>query len=232
MFFIEYIKEYQTLIGSVVGSFLAIISSIILWSLKTYFEKKSQIKCDKQEVEKIFLMASRECQDSIDNLKNFVEMSKEVAKNTAEEMNVIIPSRFNKISINEERLFVLSKNFHHAISQQIDIAISAAKKFNSWLGMYEEFPQIFYKYSIEALKANIKSRDEAIKSYQEDQKKYIMGIENCLKNEVDTIQIQLLRPVIAIQNKDKDLEKMMISGWLDKVMDERAKQYFDLNNIL
>jgi hypothetical protein len=227
---LEFIKEYQTLIGSIVGSFLAIISSILLWSLKTRFEKRDRIRGDKQEVEKIFLMASRECQESIDNLKDFIDKSKEVIKSKTTEMNVILPAKFNKISINEERLFVLSKNFHHIISQQIDVAVSAAKKFNSWLEMYEEFPQIFYKYSIDALKANIKSRDEAIKSYQDDQERYISGIKNCLKNEVGIIQVHLLRPVIAMQNKDKDLEKMMFSGGLDKIMDNGAKYYLDLNN--
>ncbi|MDD5528172.1 MAG: hypothetical protein PHO56_04355 [Patescibacteria group bacterium] len=228
----EFIKEYQTLIGSIVGSFLAIISSIGLWYIKTHFEKNSQIKGDKKEVENIFFRASRECQDSIGNLKNFVNKSGEILKNRAAELNVILPAEFNKIYINEERLFVLSKNFHHIISQQIDIAVSAAKKFNSWLEMYEESPRILYKYNIEDLKVNIKSKDETIKSFQEDQRQYILGIEDCLKNKVKIIQIQLLRPAVALQKKDKELEEMALSGKLDKIMDDEAKLNLELNNAI
>jgi len=229
---IEFIKEYKTLIGSIIGSFFAIISSIGLWYLKTRFEKNSQIRGDKKEVENIFLRASRECQDSIGNLKNFVNKSGEIIKNRTAELNVILPAKFNKIYINEERLFVLSKNFHHIISQQIDIAVSAAKKFNSWLEMYEESPQIFYKYNIEDLKANIKSKDEMIESFQEDQRRYILGIEDCLKNKVEIIQIQLLRPVVALQKKDKGLEGMALSGNLDKILDDEAKFNLKLNNAI
>ncbi|MDD4901729.1 MAG: hypothetical protein PHE24_01195 [Patescibacteria group bacterium] len=232
MSLIEFIKEYQTLIGSLVGSFFAIISSIGLWCLKTYVEKKRQIKGDKKEVENIFLRASRECQDSIGNLKNFVNKSGEILKNRTAELNVIFPAKFNKIYINEERLFVLSKNFHYIISQQIDIAVSAAKKFNSWLEMYEEFPEIFYNHNIEDLKVNIKSKDEMIKSFQEDQRQYILGIEDCLKNKVKTIQIQLLRPAVALQKKDNELEGMALSGNLDKILDHEARFNLESNDAI
>jgi hypothetical protein len=229
---IEFIKEYQTLIGSIVGSFLAVISSIFLWSLKTRFEKNSQIKGDKKEVENIFFMALRECQDSIDNLHNFINKSKESAKIKPTEMHVILPAKFNKIYINEERLFILSKNFHHIVSQQIDIAVSAAKKFNSWLEMYEGFPEFIYNHNIEDLRTKTKSREEMIKSYSEDQEKYFLGIEDCLKNKVDIIQVQLIRPVFALQKKDKELEWMALSGNLDKIMDDGARFYLDLNSSL
>ena len=44
MNFVEIIKEYQTLAGTLAGSFLAIISSILLWSLKEWYESRNKIK--------------------------------------------------------------------------------------------------------------------------------------------------------------------------------------------
>jgi hypothetical protein len=98
--------------------------------------------------------------------------------------------------------------------------------------MYEGFPEFIYNHNIEDLRTKTKSREEMIKSYSEDQEKYFLGIEDCLKNKVDIIQVQLIRPVFALQKKDKELEWMALSGNLDKIMDDGARFYLDLNSSL
>jgi hypothetical protein len=229
MNFLEVIKTYQTLIGTFLGSFLAIISSILLWSFKNYFEEKKQVENDKKEVEKIFLMASRECSDSINNLKNFVKETKKMIERHSDEISLLIPSRFNKIYINQERLFSLSKRFHHAISQQIDVAVYDAKEFNSWLEMYERFPEIIYKNNVDTIKLGLKTKEGAMKECVADWEKFISSIEKTIKEHVGVIQLRLLRPALAVLYKDKELERMMASGQLDKILENQAKAYLDLN---
>src|SRR4030042_5751474 len=103
------------------GSFLGVIFAIIFWYFTSYINKRRKIKNNKKEIEKIFLMAIRESEDALRDLKKYVSATRETLKRLRTELSVGIPPRFNRIYINEERLFLLSKGLNFITSQQVDL---------------------------------------------------------------------------------------------------------------
>jgi hypothetical protein len=177
-------------------------------------------------------MASRECHDSVNSLKKFVKKTKEIVDENSDNIVLALPSRFNKIYINQERLFLLSKNLHHIVSQQIDIAVYDAKEFNSWLDMYEKLPEVIYRNNMETIKLELKTKEEVIKEYLADLDNFVCNMGECIKNNVCVIQLRLLRPALALLHKDGELEKMMSDGVLDKKLEQEAINYLELNSLL
>lgn len=217
MALLELINKYQTLIGS----FLGIIFSVGFWFLKMYFDKKRQIMGSKKEIERIFFMAARESEDALRDLKMYVEV---VCKNLGIKeagMDVFLPPKFNRIYINEERLFMLSQNLDFMISQQIDIATSSAKKFNGYLDQFESAPIAIFEYTIKMLQTGMISKDKVSRNYDLQREKYIKHIEHIIDNYVEILQKHLLRPIVAQNYKESNLWSMP-PGAFDEMLDAEA----------
>ena len=192
----ELIKDYQTLVGTLTGSFLAIISSILLWSLKEWHDHRKKIKDAKKEIENIFLMATRESEDAMKDLAGYIKAVRSIKEN-AKEIDILVPPRFNRIYINEERLFTLKKDLNFIISQQIDIAVSSAKKFNGYLDQFESSPDTILATTLKMLQAGLISKERAIESYNFDKKVNLNNMESNLKGSMLRVQKHLLRPIIV-----------------------------------
>lgn len=225
MAFVGFIKEYQTLIGS----FLGVIFPIGLWFVYKFFEKREAEKESKKEVEKIFLRAVRECEDSIKNMTLFAEKLQKNIKINNTSFDVILPPQLNRIEISNERLAILSKNLHHIISQQIDIAISEAKKFNGWLEQYEKMPVFIFDANIKVLQAGLQTKETVVKEYYKDLIRYADGVMENLQLHSRLIQLHLLRPVMSIQAKAKDLERLFITNGLEDFLDTAADAFLFMN---
>jgi hypothetical protein len=223
MDYIFLIKEYQTLIGSLVGSFLAIISSVGLWFLNSYFKERKEIEDSKKEIERIFIAALRECEDSINNIKFYVESLEKNIRAKNESFDVIIPPKFNRVVINEDHLIGLSKNLHSLVCEQINIANSAAKKFNGWLEQFEETPIFLFEASMKVLQAGLKTKEETTKEYYKDLDRYAKVITDHIDHNFETIQLHLFRPVVAVKDKERHLENLFSSNELDDFLDGIAK---------
>lgn len=201
MIFGKFINEYQTL----VGSFLAIFSTIMLWYLKELYEKNKQLKNNEKEIKDIFFMVSRDAEESVMDLVDYAnELRKNLNKNK-NEMDVFQHSKFNKVYINQERLFVLKQGANFILSQQIDIAVTSANKFNGILESIEIGPSFIFNSTIKLITARVETKEIAIRNYIKDQEAFIKKIEFLLKHHIKKAQILMLRPVVAIAPKYKNV---------------------------
>lgn len=223
----EFIKDYQSLIGS----FLALTGSLAVFCLAFFVNKRKEIADSKKEIEKIFLMASRECDLSIDDLKLFSKETQKQIENKKGKMDVFIAPRFNRIFINEERLFALSKNLDNITSQQVDIAVSAIKRFNGYLDQFEEAPKLIFDFDLKSLQAGVITKEEAIKDYEESQKSYIENIKKCLNNEIKIVRRHILRPIIIQQINIKQVKNEVSIENLDKQLDDLAEKLLIMNGV-
>jgi hypothetical protein len=155
---VEVIKEYQAL----VGSFLAIFSSIFLWYLKEQYEKREQLKNNKKEIENMFFMMVRDTEESVKDLNHFIPLIRQKLSKYKDEIHIFQHSKFNRVYINEERLFVLKQNLDFILSQQIDIAVSSAKKFNSFMESIEFEPSFIFDSTIKTIKSGIESKERQL----------------------------------------------------------------------
>jgi hypothetical protein len=222
---INLIKEYQTLIGSFIGA----LSPVALWFLYKLFEKKEAKKDSKKEIEKIFLAASRECDDSIKNLLSYIDNLKKSVELNNKNFKVTLPPRFNRVIVNEDHLVVLSRNLHHFISQQIDIANSAVKKFNGWLDQFERMPEFLFDGSLKMLQVGLDSKETIIRVYYNDLNEFIKMVSDHMNEHAKTIQLHLLRPVFVLKEKKAHLEKLFYSDELENYLDKIADTYLFLN---
>jgi hypothetical protein len=227
---LEFIKEYQGLVGTVVGSFLAIISSVFLWTFKVWFEQKREVKDNKNEIEKIFLAALRECDDSLVNMARYADKLGEIITLKEKGFDLILPPKFNRIYVNEDRLIAISKNMHHIISQQIDIASSAVKKFNGWLEQYERVPEFIFHANIQILETGLKQKEEVVKNYHADLIMYREGILRLINEDASIIKLHLLRPASALQHTSRNLERLSFLKQLEKTLDSYSKSRVPINN--
>lgn len=209
------IFQYQTLIGS----FLGVVLPIGLWYLKDVIESKREKENEKKEIENIFMMATRESEDAVKDLERYVATTKEGHNKNSGEMHVFIPSKFNRIHINEERLFQIKKDLSFEISQQVDIAASSAKKFNSYLESFEKVPYFIFDANLRMLSAGIYLKEKSLSLYLKDQEDNIQLIEELLKYEIPTIQRHLFRPIAAIARDGQKVPRSMI----DKTYDNDAE---------
>lgn len=197
MAFIKFINEYQTL----VGSFLAIFSTIMLWYIKELYEKNKQLKNNKKEIKDIFFMASREAEESVMDLVDYVgKLRKNIGKNK-NGMDIFQHLKFNRVYINQERLFVLKQGANFILSQQIDIAVTSANKFNGILEGIEFEPSFIFDSTLKLIEAGIETKEASIRSYIKDQEAFIKKIEFLLEHHIKKAQVLMLRPVVAIAPK-------------------------------
>jgi hypothetical protein len=221
------IKEYQSLLGSSLG----VAGSVFVIWFTLFLTKKKEIEGSKKEIEKIFLMASREFASSVADLELYLTNVCDSLKKTENVMDISLTPKFNFISINEERLFSISKNLDHIFSQQIDIATSAAKRFNGYLEHYEVMPKMLFDYNVKCLEAGLMAKEEVAKDYKESRKNYLESIKNCLNKDVPILRRHLLRPIMVQDYTNKEIFKMVLSGVdLDKKLDENAEIILVSNN--
>lgn len=213
----NFIKEYQALIGSFIGLFF----SVVFLYLKLHVEKKHKVENDKKEIEKIFSMAVRESEDIIKDLDMYISTVLSDLKIKKGGLNLFIPPKFNRIYINEERLFSLTKNLEFIISQQIDIAISSAKKLNNDLDQLENYPKFIYENTIKIIQSGLDTKEEAIENYVNDQEQYLKRIKDLLDGDFKIFQIHLFRPIVALAYGDRKLKKIP-EAILDKKLDQSA----------
>ncbi len=215
---VEFIKEYQSL----VGSFLAVISSLFIVFINFYINRRKEIRGSKKEIEEIFLMAARESEDIVKDLEYFLfEARKKLQKREAG-MLVFVPPKFNRIYLNEERLFGLKKNLGFILSQQVDIATSSGKKLNGYLNHFENGPGLIFDKAIKVLEVELMTKDKAIGVYIKDLENYLNGIEKILSGEIGIAQKHLLRPVVAQKHGECELDKMPLEI-LDKILDKETE---------
>ena len=196
----NFINIYQTLIGS----FLAIISSVALWYLQEWNKNRTHFKSNAKEIENIFLMAMRESELVLENMEYYVSATRKSLKNV-KEIGISLPPRFNQIYINEERLFLLKDGLGSVMSQQVDIAISAAKVINGHSESFGHAPQALFDNSMRLIEAGITPKEKALEKYLTSLHSYLNTMDETLKGGFITAQRHLLRPVIAcayINNKD------------------------------
>jgi len=225
---INFIKDYQAL----VGSFIGIISSIAVWFLFKFFEKKEIEKDSKKEIISIFAISLRECEDSMRDLISFAQELEKNVKSENGSFDIILPSKFNKIPVNENVLANLSKHLHPLICEQINIANSAAKLFNNRLLQYEEMPVFIFNANIKILQTGIETKEKVIIDYYKDLDIYAKGIITSLNNDSEKIRQHLLRPVVVMRDKERNLEKLFLSNKLDDYLDEKAKAILSINDKL
>lgn len=219
MSFIQLISEYQTLAGTFLGSFLAIISSLFLWSLKEWHERRKSIKDAEQEIRNIFNMASRESEDAYKDVKIYIKKAKE-SLGTNQKMVISIPPKFNRIYLNEERLFSLKGNLDFLASQQIDIAVSSAKKFNNYLDQFEFMPPFLFNSLTKEIQAGIFSTEDALKNYKIDQLRDLDRIGKLLGEGMLIAQRNLFRPIIVQSKKYRKIPKFVnVDSQLDMEAD-------------
>jgi hypothetical protein len=193
MHVLNFVKEYQSL----AGSFLAVIFSIGLWYAKEVFEKRKEIRSNKEEVKNIFLMATRESEDAIKDVRMYVTEASKVLTEKKEKINISLPPKFNRIYINEERLFSLKNNLDFILAQQIDIAVSSAKKFNGYLDNFEFMPKFIFDGTMRLIETGVSTKEGALKDYKRDQTKNLDKMETLMNDEMLTVQMHLFRPIVA-----------------------------------
>lgn len=218
----ELITQYQTLIGSILGSFLAILSSIFLWYLKEFADIGKRIRDNEKEIERIFFMATRDSEDALTDLKYYVTDAKKHTEESTTELLLNIPPKFNRIHINEERLTLLKEGLSFVTSQQIDIAVTSAKKFNGYLEQIERMPTLMFDYIIKMLQSGFLTKDEVIEMFNADQLRHLTQTEAMLNKEVITCQRHLFRPVVSLSKKWEKISKNIPTEVLDKMLDTEA----------
>lgn len=224
---IEFIRDYQALLGSFVG----VTGSLLVVWFVSHLNKKKEIKDGKKEIEKIFLMASREFASSVSDLELYFTNVCASLKKTENVMDISLTPKFNYISINEERLFSISKNLDHMLSQQIDIATSAAKRFNGYLEHYEAMPKMLFDYNVKSLEAGLMTKEEVAEDFRESRKNYLESIKACLNEDVPILRRHLLRPIMVQEYTTKEIFKMVFSGVdFDNKLDDDAEILLVSNN--
>jgi hypothetical protein len=216
MTFGKFIHEYQTLIGS----FLAIFSTIMLWYFKEVHEKNKQLQNNKKEIEDLFFMASREAEESVMDLIDYADKLRKNLGKKENVMDVFQHLKFNKVYINQERLFVLKQGASFILSQQIDIAVTAANKFNGILEGIEFGPTFIFDSTIKLIEAGVETKELAIKNYIKDQEAYVKNIEFMLDHHIKKAQILMLRPLAAMAPK---YENVPDNVDVDKQLDLEAE---------
>lgn len=194
---LNFINEYQTLIGALLGSFLAVLSSLFLWYLKEQAENRKLTKNNHKEIENIFFMATRESEDAFKDIQLYVHGTQASLKKKSKGLSLSIPPRFNRIHVNEERLAIIKQGLSFLVSQQIDIAVSSAKKFNGYLDHFEHQPVFIFDATTKLIQSGVLSKEEAIKEYSGDQMRYLSQISALLDKEIITVQRHLFRPIVA-----------------------------------
>lgn len=195
----DVIDKYQTLIGAFVGSFLAILSSILLWFLKDFYENRRLIKNARKEIDSIFWMAGRDSEEAMRDMKHVIPSIKEGVVKMVEENDLLFftPPKLNRVFIDEARLITLKQPLDFITQQQIDIAISSVKKFNGYLDHFESLPDYIFDSNIKLINLYSTSREDGVKMYKENIDEYLAHFESIIPTHLETAQRNILRPIVA-----------------------------------
>ncbi len=200
----NFINTYQTLIGTFVGSFLAILSSVLLWFLKEGYEKRKLTKNNRDEIDSIFFMAGRDSEEAVRDMAHVIPNIREGTTKMTSEKNLLFltPQKLNRVFISEERLTTLKQGLDLVTQQQVDIAISAVKKFNGYLENFESIPMYIFDSNIKLINSFPHIKEEAVKMYKENIEAYLAHFEEIIPLHIETAQRNMLRPIVAQANKD------------------------------
>ncbi len=227
---IAFIDKYQTLIGAFAGSLLAVLSSVFLYLIKDSYEKEKLIKNNGNEIESIFYMAGRDSYEAVRDMKHVLPniragMTKMVKEN---DLLFFTPPKLNKVFISEERLTILKQGLSFIAQQQIDIAISAVKKFNGYINQFESMPAYIFDTNIKLINLYPHTKEEAVKMYKENVDEYLNYFENIMKTHIESAQRDMLKPVVINGDKNllKELNKLKVSE-ADKVLNTMAMLVLD-----
>lgn len=215
MFLLKFINEYQALLGS----FLAVIFSVGFWYFKDSVEKRRLKKDHAKEIENIFFLAARESEEALKDIRYYLTMARKDHQNKVGEFPISLPPKFSRVHIDEERVTALKQYFGFIVSQQIDIAVSAANKFNGYLEQIEGMPKFIFDSMIKRLQAGLASKEQAQGSYFGDQERFLKGLEP-LMEDINVAQRHLLRPLVALIHAYKEPRGVVID--MDEILDREA----------
>lgn len=216
---INFARDYQSLIGS----FVAVIFASLFWYIQFKFSEFLERKKFGKEIENIFLMATRESEMAFKNVQGYLTEARRALEKHKDEIHLITPTQFSRVYVNEERLFTLKSNLDFIISQQIDIAVSAAKMFNSYLESFEEATNLIFDSNMRLLELGLIDKERAIKEYNADQSQHFKQIEELLKHNMLTAQRHLFRPIVAQAQSRKRPWRKVPLGMADSILDAQAE---------
>ncbi len=199
---------------------MAIVSSIGLWYIKDQFDRSREKKEAEKEIENIFFYASRESEEALKNIENYVSGVRKSLEDKEDDIDIFIPQKLTRVNLNEDRLFSLKKQLDFNTSQQVDIAMSAARVMNGYLEGFERTPQFIFDATIQLISSGINTKEKAIRSYNTDIRRQLDSIESLTKDEIIIVQRHLLRPVAALASK-KQL-KTIPRELMDEMLDDHA----------
>lgn len=187
MNFVYYIKEYQTLFGTIIGSFLAIISSVSLWTLKLWHDNRREVRGNKKEIERIYMMALREC--------GFYDPE---GKKDEHKIRGLINDYLFNICFNPDKpenveyfIDYLFRNFAHAFASAREDGLSYVPSINEFTKVLDKDKLAKYwtqhKKAIKAM--NLEAKEKIIPlgdNHEASYKKYIPLIYDVLDNHADS----------------------------------------------
>lgn len=200
---LDTIDKYQTLIGTFLGSFLAIISSVLLWFLKEAYDNRKLIKDSRKEIDSIFWMAGRDSEEAVRDMKHVIpSLKKDIAKMIQEnDLLFFTPPKLNRVFIDEARLIELKQPLDPVTQQQVSIAISSVKKFNGYLENFESLPGYIFDSNIKLINLYPTKKEDGVKMYKENVDEYISHFEQIIPTHLESAQRNMLRPIVAQANK-------------------------------
>lgn len=220
----DFIIKYQTLIGAFIGPFLAVLTSLFLWYLKEVFEKKKTVAQNKKEVTSIFLMSARDSEEAVRDMNFILHNLQDDAANMIDVNDILLCTspKLNKVYISEDRLTALKQGLDFITQQQIDIAITASKKFNGYMEQFEEMPSYILDSSTKLSQMLSLSKDEILTTYKEHTTTLLEHFQKIMETHIITAQINLLRPAVVSENEE-------LKNNLFKVGTQKIDKIIELN---
>jgi hypothetical protein len=180
----------EIIYGILIGS----IGPIIVWFIKERFDRYQLKKNNKKEIVNIFMMAIRESEEAIKDLDDYIKSVKSNLPKLDKDLGLFEVGHLNRIYIDEAHIQKLKYRLSFEESQQIDIAVSDIKKFNSYLESFESRPYKLFKIIIDLMNLGIKTKEENIKYYKENIKTELLRIQKVLDIHFPIVQNHMLRP--------------------------------------
>jgi hypothetical protein len=188
-------KNYNKYMEIIHGILIGSIGPIIIWFIKERFDRHQLKKNNIKEIENIFMMAIRESEEAIKDLNDYIKSVKSNLPKLNNDLGLFEVGHLNRIYIDEVHIQKLKYRLTFEESQQIDIAVSDIKKFNSYLASFEERPYKVFKLIIDLMNLGIKTNEENIKYYKENTESELSRIQKVLDIHVPKIQNHILRPI-------------------------------------
>lgn len=202
---LDFIHEYQTLITTLLGPFLAVLSSLLILFLSEFFRIRRQIERNRNEIDSIIFMATRDSEESLRDIKHIIPQVRSgiSSMKSMEKIYVAHPIKLNKIFINEERLTYLKQDLDFVTQEQVNIAVSSMKKFNNYLDHFETGPLYIFDGMIKLLGSNILDKPGAFQEYKASMACFINDFLKLIPTHIEVAQRNILRPVAAQANRKR-----------------------------